>query len=100
MLADAREAGGVRCAVVLLRRKGTRLRRHELSPAIAGDLELTDHAGASTFRRAIRVANLWADTSSGSRRSLLVPLWDPLIVRIGSDSLTLQGIELSSGRSC
>lgn len=57
-------------------------------------MELTDHDGASTFRREVRVANLWAGTASGSRRSLVVPLWDPVVLRIGRDSLTLCGIEL------
>ena len=73
-----------------------RLRPHELSAAVTGELELIDHEGASTFRRVIRVANLWAETHSGSRRTLLVPLWDPHIVRIGADWFTLQGIELGT----
>jgi hypothetical protein len=86
----------MRCAVTLLRRQGLRLRSAELEPPIVGDLELTDHEGASTFRRDLRVANLWADTHSVSRRSLVVPLWDPVVLRIGPDTLTLCGIELSS----
>lgn len=82
------------CAVFLLRRDGLRLRPRELAPAVSGELELADHAGASTFGRAMRVANLWQPTHSGTRRALLVPLWDPSLVCIGPRHLTLIGIEL------
>lgn len=83
-------------AVTLLRLHGRRLRAAELKHPVVGDLEVTDHEGASTFRRVMRVANLWASTSSGTRRSLLVPIWEPVVLRVGSDVLTLQGIELDS----
>jgi hypothetical protein len=82
------------CAVSLLRRHGLRLRPSELAPAVSGDLELADHAGASTFGRGMRVANLWQPTHSGTRRALLVPLWDPALIWIGPRHLTLIGIEL------
>jgi hypothetical protein len=87
----------MQCAVTLLRRHGLRLKPNELGEPIKGDLELTDHEGTSTFRRELRVANLWAETHSGSRRSSLVPLWDPIVLRIGHNTLTLCGIELNTG---
>lgn len=82
------------CAVSLLRRHGVRLRPSELAPPVSGELEIADHAGASTFRRAMWVANVWQPTHSGTRRALLVPLWDPALVWIGPQHLTLIGIEL------
>jgi hypothetical protein len=84
----------MRCAVSLLRRRGLRLRPSELASPVSGDLEIADHVGASTFQRAMRVANVWQPTHSGTRRALLVPLWDPTLVWIGPQHLTLIGIEL------
>jgi hypothetical protein len=84
----------MRCAVTLLRRHGRRLRAAELATPVVGDLEVTDHEGDSTFRRVLRVANLWGDASSAARRGLLVPLWEPSVLRIGPGGLSLHGIEL------
>jgi hypothetical protein len=86
----------MRCSVVCLRRFGMRLKPRELGEAVAGDLEVTDHAGPAEFKRIARVANLWIDAGGGTRCSLLAPLWEPTVLRIGADSLTLLGIELAT----
>ena len=86
----------MRCAVVCLRRYGMRLKPRELSDAQTGDLEVTDHPGPAEFKRIARVANLWVSGGGGTRRSVLVPLWEPTVLRIGTDSLTLVGIELAT----
>lgn len=86
----------MRYSVVCLRRLGMRLKLHELGDAVTGDLELTDHAGPAEFKRIARVANLWVAAGGGTRRSLLQPLWEPTVLQIGGDSLTLVGIELAT----
>ena len=86
----------MRCLVLLLRRHGLRLKQRELPPPVQGDLELTDAMATTQFRRLTRVANLWADAGGGTRRSLLIPLWEPSIVRIGPSSMALMGVELDT----
>jgi hypothetical protein len=88
----------MRFAVILLRRYGMRLKPRELAPSVEGELDLTTHADLRAFKRPAHAANLWADAGGGTRRSLLMPLWEPAIVHIGPTSLTLIGIELDTVR--
>jgi hypothetical protein len=86
----------MRCSVVCLRRFGMRLKLRELLAAITGDLEVNDHASPTEFKRIARVANLWVSAGGGTRRSQLAPLWEPTVLRISTESLTLVGIELAT----
>jgi hypothetical protein len=86
----------MRCTVTLLRRHGQRLKKHELGVPIERDLELTDQAFAAEFKRLARAANLWVAHLDGTRRSLLPPLWEPRVIQIGPNFLTILGTEIAT----
>lgn len=71
-----------------------RLRSGELGAPLIGELRISDQA-ASSFARAVRVAQLWQPTASAVDRPLGLPLFDPVIVHMCAESFSLAGVELS-----
>lgn len=63
----------MRVSVVLLRRRGMRLRMGELAPPLIGDLRISD-AGATSYKRPGLHAQLWEPAFSAINRPLGLPL--------------------------
>jgi hypothetical protein len=84
----------MRFAVVQLRTRGVRLRKEEIAaiPAVIGDLQITDWKGGNAEGRAIRRAAL-IDRKPQFERDLLVPIFDPYVVRMQPEWFVLRGFE-------
>lgn len=89
----------MRYTVRPLRRRGLRLTRPEIAayPAFTGDLVISDWSKGNTLRRAIRIAQLWdLGGAVSARRPLLLPLLDPVLIKMTSDELVLYGVEIEA----
>lgn len=83
--------------VIRLRRLGVRLRRGELEAPVRGLLEIGERDG-TTFGRKVRMAELLNPaTRLQSHQDLMVPLFEPVILRMDEHGmLSISGIELAS----
>lgn len=88
------------CDVVLLRRRGLRLKPKELEPPVRGDLVITDRGGEpamSSFKRPVRAAKLYGLGGNPEiRREVLQPIFDAEVIRVEGSIITVVGIELQS----
>lgn len=85
--------------VVLLRRRGVRLRAPELEQPVRGHLSLSDQDGrASSFKRPMRVAHLHEVTTGQVAREILLPLCDAEVILIEGETFSITGIELESAK--
>jgi hypothetical protein len=84
--------------VVLLRRKGLRLRPSELAPPVRGILDVRDNTGVQmALKRPYREARLYELIGvSGIPRNLLPGIVDVEVLRIEGDTITLSGLETES----
>ena len=86
----------MQCQVVLLRRDGVRLKRAEWGEALHGHLEVRDWPSGSSFKRPVRIAELWSGPVDYPRTHLTVPIFDPVLLRLRNDSFILSGTELQT----
>lgn len=87
----------MRFKLVTIRSQGRRLSRAEIqaSTPLVGDLVIRDlPAAGNSWRRAMRCADLLDESSPQARRTLLRPLFDPVLVRVTPTSMLLMGHEL------
>ena|SRR5690606_6926817 len=83
--------------LVRVRHRGRRLSRAEIEAAtpLVGDLVIRDiPASGNSWKRALRCADLVDESSPQARRTLLPPLFDPVLVRVTANAMLLTGIEL------
>lgn len=85
-------------SVVETHRNGVRLTRQEVQEAIAcvGTLVVEDWREGNYARRALRVARLMTDKLN-QRPQLLLPLFDPVLVRMTDSGFLLLGYQIESG---
>ncbi len=84
------------CEVTFLRRRGLRLQPQEWPPARLANLVVNQlHGPNNPFRQHMRMANLWQDDDSTSKRGVGT-LFDPVILMTPGDGLLLRGIELET----
>ena len=87
----------MRFRLVTIRDQGRRLSRAEIQAAtpLVGDFVIRDlPASGNGWRRAMRCADLLDESSPQARRTLLRPLFDPVLVRVTPTSMLLLGHEL------
>lgn len=87
----------MRFKLVTVRNQGRRLTRAEIEAAepLVGDLVLRDlPASSNSWGRALRRADLIDESSPQAQRTLLTPLFEPVLVRVTPTSMLLMGCEL------
>ena len=83
--------------VTLMRKHGLRLLEGELAPPVRGELGVSFQGTNPDDKRPLRVATLRSVQGVAEHRiDLLLPLFDPRIVSITDQRITLTGIELNS----
>lgn len=83
--------------VVTVRNQGRRLTRVEIEAAVplVGDVVVRDLAAeGNSWNRAMRCAELIDESSPQSKRTMLPPLFDPVLVQVTPASVLLMGCEL------
>ena len=86
------------CAVTELRRSGLRLKKSEVAPPTRGNLLMSERAqGNSSFKRAVRVVELWSEYAGNTwRRQEIHPLFEPQLVFMDAQSFVICGTQLET----
>jgi hypothetical protein len=84
-------------SVVQIRRNGVRLTREEIAAAapLVGRLSIHDWQEGNSSGRALRVATL-RQTSSSYQADLLLPIFDPVMVRMTDAGFLLIGWQIET----
>jgi hypothetical protein len=87
----------MRCRIKRLRDKGVRLKESAIDESFVGELRLRVEESNRSGNPPRRIATLIDTHGTGQwDRNVVAPLFDPRILSIDGDTITLTGVELES----